>query len=443
MRVIQEVGYDFHLHVSPESDSAVVYDGRPGYVQTPSQPYIVRPDSRARQEYLPSGGPQVTPGGPQAYGWNPSLYDQPGYNAYPAPPAAYPPPAEAPYPHGAPPAQPPYGDPNAYPGARPQSVYSPVPPQGYPGPTPYGAPVDTPVSQGYPASPVQHHPHVGGGPPPGPHVAPEPTPQPQIYPQPGVQPEHHQPQVYPQPGLQAEPQIQPQPQVQPQVQVQSQPQVQAQPQGQPQVQPQPQAQLQQQQQAQAPAQQEQLQAQPQPQPQQASQQASPVPSQQQSGPPYVYDPNTTYADPNVQAWAQYYAHGGTDPTGSVYFISVPGVKEGPPAPAPVRTLSGDSIASQQHQDASAIANVGQVAPLHINKAQPVESQPQSQSGVYGASPYAPAATSAGPTSPVAGEGPPVAGQPYYGLANQFASMEIGGDGRQNGQQGPPGVGATA
>lgn len=34
-----------------------------------------------------------------------------------------------------------------------------------------------------------------------------------------------------------------------------------------------------------------------------------------------------YADSNVQAWAQYYAQGGKDPTGAVYFISVPGVKE--------------------------------------------------------------------------------------------------------------------
>ncbi|KAJ6476178.1 kinase-like domain-containing protein [Mycena sanguinolenta] len=43
-------------------------------------------------------------------------------------------------------------------------------------------------------------------------------------------------------------------------------------------------------------------------------------------PPYVYDPHTTYADPNVQAWAQYYAAGGTDRKGTVYFASVPGIK---------------------------------------------------------------------------------------------------------------------
>ena len=41
-----------------------------------------------------------------------------------------------------------------------------------------------------------------------------------------------------------------------------------------------------------------------------------------------------YTDSNVQAWAQYYAQGGKDPTGAVYFISVPGVK-GPAPPQPV------------------------------------------------------------------------------------------------------------
>ncbi|KAG6331937.1 hypothetical protein ID866_7151 [Astraeus odoratus] len=80
----------------------------------------------------------------------------------------------------------------------------------------------------------------------------------------------------------------------------------------PQSQPQPQPQ---------PLTQPQTQAQPQP---QSQSQASPQPQQ---GPPYVYDPNATYEDPNVQAWAQYYAQGGTDPQGAVYFISVPGVTD--------------------------------------------------------------------------------------------------------------------
>ena len=397
----------------------VVYDGRPSYVQTPSQPYIVRPDSRARQEYLPPGGPPIA-GGPQAYGWNPSLYDQPGYNAYPAAPAAYPSPAEGPYPHGVPPQQTPAG----YAAVRPQSVYGQPPPQGYPapapGPTPYGAPVDP---HGYPASPVQHHAQQAA-PQPIPHVAPESTPQPQIYPQPGVQLDHHQAQVYPQTGA-GEPQAQSQLPAQQVLPLQPQPQPQTEPQ--PSVQAQPQS-----------VQPQQSQAQPQP----AAQQSSPTTTQQQSGPPYVYDPNATYPDPNVQAWAQYYAHGGTDPTGSVYFISVPGVKEGPPpaAPAePTRTQSTDSVT----QTASPVAQAAQTAPLHISKAQPdgaASQQPAvavAQPGAYGASLYA----STGPASPVPGEGPPVAGQPYYGLTNQFAGMDIG-DGRQNGQAGVgPQVGA--
>ncbi|KAG1728255.1 uncharacterized protein EDB91DRAFT_1060663 [Suillus paluster] len=66
------------------------------------------------------------------------------------------------------------------------------------------------------------------------------------------------------------------------------------------------------------------QLQPQPQPQQLQPQSA--------GPPYVFDPNATYSDPNVQAWAQYYAQGGMDTAGAVYFISVPGVKDASPPP---------------------------------------------------------------------------------------------------------------
>ncbi|KAF8961986.1 hypothetical protein BDZ97DRAFT_1905402 [Flammula alnicola] len=65
----------------------------------------------------------------------------------------------------------------------------------------------------------------------------------------------------------------------------------------------------------------QVQAEPQPQPQP---QAQPQPQQPISGPPpYVYNPSYTYADPNVQAWAQYYAQGGKDLAGSVYFQRQP------------------------------------------------------------------------------------------------------------------------
>ncbi|OSD05264.1 hypothetical protein PYCCODRAFT_1405847 [Trametes coccinea BRFM310] len=395
-----------------------VYDGRPSYVQTPSQPYIARPDSRGRQEFYPPGGPPVAPGAPQAYGWNPAVYDQPGYNAYPAPPAAYSGPApvaESPYPppaqgHPHPPAAPaqPYPDPNAYAG-RPQSVYAP-PPQTYGAQPPYAP---GPEPQGYPVSPVMQ--------------AQQPQPGPQFGQKP-VEAQHqhqHQPQTQSPMQVHAQPQQQPQQpfvQQQPAMQPDSQaplpspqPHAQTQPETQPQLQPQTQTQPQ-------------PQSQPQPQPQQ---EPSPNPSQGRSGPPYVYDPNGTYPDPNVQAWAQYYAHGGTDPTGAVYFISVPGVKEGP---QPVsRTQSTDSA----NQEGAPSEQTGQVAPLHINKAQVVaegqQGAQQPQAGMYGASPYAPAA----------GDGSPVVGQQYYGLTNQFAGMDINADGRQNGPSGPQGVGAPA
>ncbi len=67
--------------------------------------------------------------------------------------------------------------------------------------------------------------------------------------------------------------------------------------------------------------------------------------------PYVYDPTTTYSDPNVQAWAQYYAKGGKDLAGAVYFISVPGVTDNlPPHATPVPEPQPQSLQQQpQHQ----------------------------------------------------------------------------------------------
>ncbi|KAG7093261.1 hypothetical protein E1B28_006944 [Marasmius oreades] len=100
---------------------------------------------------------------------------------------------------------------------------------------------------------------------------------------------------------------------------------------------QPEPQVQQQIQQQQQVQQQQQQPQPQQQPQQQ-------PADTNAGPPYVYDPNGIYADPNVQAWAQYYAQGGKDPTGSVYFLSVPGIKEGPQSQQP------QPVAAQSHQN---------------------------------------------------------------------------------------------
>ncbi|KAG1743030.1 hypothetical protein EDB19DRAFT_1907179 [Suillus lakei] len=76
--------------------------------------------------------------------------------------------------------------------------------------------------------------------------------------------------------------------------------------------------------------------QPQPRLQPQAQQQQP----QSAGPPYVFDLNATYPDPNVQAWANYYAQGGTDSAGAVYFVSVPGVKD---------TLSPPDQTPQSHQ----------------------------------------------------------------------------------------------
>ncbi|TFY74784.1 hypothetical protein EWM64_g9229, partial [Hericium alpestre] len=284
------------------------YDQRPPYMQSPSS-YQARPGSA-------QGGYGRVPQ-PQSYGWNPSLYEQPGYNAYPAPAAAYPPGQEGPYPPQAQPSQS-YEALNSggYPVQQPQQ---PPPAQGvYPQVQPYGG-------QGYPQQ--------SAGQPPYPNQVPQPEPvvqQPdsQLQSQPPQQAPHPQshaqlqsPQPHPHAQLQSPhsyPQVQPQPQPQPQPQQQPQPQVQPQPQQQPQ---------------------------PQVQPHSPQQQTSP----QQQGPPYVFDPNQTYHDPNVQAWTHYYAQGGKDKTGAVYFFSVPGVTDGPAPPQPAAPPDGHPIRGKAQQ----------------------------------------------------------------------------------------------
>lgn len=207
--------------------------------------------------------------------------------------------------------QPPYGYPAATPGfdqqpPQQQSPYGYAAPTGYPESSYPQQHADPGYGQGYSPGTIQPY---GGA---IPHPARSPYPQQQPQPQ-------HQPQV------QTQPQPQTQPQHQPQLQPQLQPQPQPQPQSQPQPQPQPQPQAHQQQQYHTPAAEVTQAAQPQGQSQ---------PGTEESGPPYVYDPHTTYADPNVQAWAQYYAQGGKDSAGAVYFFSVPGVTGGPPDEAP-------------------------------------------------------------------------------------------------------------
>lgn len=80
--------------------------------------------------------------------------------------------------------------------------------------------------------------------------------------------------------------------------------------------------------------------------------------------PFVYDPNATYPDPNVQAWAQYYAQGGEDPTGSVYFISVPGITDARSSPAPAAAVQPGAAEGQQQQQQATSASVSAV-PGHI------------------------------------------------------------------------------
>lgn len=59
-------------------------------------------------------------------------------------------------------------------------------------------------------------------------------------------------------------------------------------------------------------------------------------------PKYEYDPHGVYQDLNVQAWAQYYASGGTDLAGAGYFLSIPGLTEH-------QSVSADANASEPSQ----------------------------------------------------------------------------------------------
>jgi signal transducing adaptor molecule len=135
-----------------------------------------------------------------------------------------------------------------------------------------------------------------------------------------------------------------------------------------------------------------------------------------------------YADSNVQAWAQYYAQGGKDPTGAVYFISVPGVKEpDPDQPAAVVTTTaadqnpgsaqpssrrqsllynshGDTVTSGESQD-----DVGDLA----------LENPYDKYGLGGGTNQQPAG--GGST------GPGYGASPYYGgLTRDMAGMDIKG-----------------
>ena len=105
----------------------------------------------------------------------------------------------------------------------------------------------------------------------------------------------------------------------------------------------------------------------------------------------------------MQAWAQYYAQGGTDPTGALYFISVPGVKEA----APLSPLA-------QNQPEQGLA--ANTAPLNIHRDDQQAAAPAVNNVAYGASPYA----AVGAASPVQDHG--------AGLASQFAGLNVGAAG---------------
>ncbi|KAK0225810.1 hypothetical protein IW262DRAFT_1267260 [Armillaria fumosa] len=174
--------------------------------------------------------------------------------------------------------------------------------------------------------------------------------------------------------------------------------------------------------------------------------------------PYDYDPTTTYADPNVQAWAQYYAKGGKDLAGAVYFISVPGVTDNlPPHATPV--LEPQSLQQQpQHQmqanDAGSAEALPSPFPSNDHQKQPVIANEGGRSPVTATStPSWVLPKVSSPARPPGGAGSPAPGgagidggygrSPYYALSGHMAGMNISGDQTQSSANGYQGVGATA
>ncbi|KAK7438585.1 hypothetical protein VKT23_017920 [Stygiomarasmius scandens] len=61
-------------------------------------------------------------------------------------------------------------------------------------------------------------------------------------------------------------------------------------------------------------------------------------------PKYEFDPDAVYPDPQVQAWATYYAEGGLDPAGAIYFTSVPNLENrGESSSRPILTVNTDFL----------------------------------------------------------------------------------------------------
>lgn len=259
---------------------------------------------------------------------------------------------------------------------------------------PYGYGYDQPQPYGYggPNNAYQHQPEHQ--PPSQPHPGPPQHPDPAYaYPQGQVYGAHVGGAPYPQPAQIPYPQTSqsPYPQQQPPQQPQQQPQQQLHPQ-------------QQQPQIQQPAEYSPgvhaQQPQPQPQLQPQTQQQQP----QSAGPPYVFDPNATYPDPNAQAWAQYYAQGGTDTAGAVYFISVPGVSDAssPPEQTPQSHQSPLDPYQAQAQQPPAHQETMHQSPTsqHATYMNPSPQQSQYPSQPYYQDPAS--APQVSPTSPTGG-----------------------------------------
>lgn len=133
-----------------------------------------------------------------------------------------------------------------------------------------------------------------------------------------------------------------------------------------------------------------------------------------------------YADSNVQAWAQYYAQGGKDPTGAVYFISVPGVKD---------PVSPQLAAATSTTTTTTAANPGQ-SPV---RRQSLMYNPHGATGAGGGdqaaeddlplqNPYDRYGIGGTDQTPGAGgaTGPGYGASPYYGLTRDMGGMDIKG-----------------
>jgi signal transducing adaptor molecule len=149
-----------------------------------------------------------------------------------------------------------------------------------------------------------------------------------------------------------------------------------------------------------------------------------------TGPPFVFDPNATYPDQNVQAWAQYYAQGGIDPTGSVYFISVPGITNAPTAATAVQPAEGQ----QQQQQA------GSVSGAEPTTAVTQGVHPRRQNSLP--NPYEPGSPSSASAENAGGQRQGSLPNPY-GLNSPSSGENVGGLGHGPASAGPEGPHAGA